>query len=106
LNEEGVYASQETHMWASTVCYGDSFTFSYGADVRTSQETHPWASTTSYENSFTFSHVDDLLTSQETYFWASTACYGDIFTSFFSFLLLIKCKNNIDTFLYYLVTLS
>jgi hypothetical protein len=32
--------SQETHLWAFTVPYGDSFTFLYVDDVRTSQETH------------------------------------------------------------------
>jgi hypothetical protein len=28
-----------TTLWASTVCYGDNFTFVYVDDVRTSQET-------------------------------------------------------------------
>jgi hypothetical protein len=33
------------HLWASTACYGDSFTFLYVDHVRTSHETHKWAST-------------------------------------------------------------
>jgi hypothetical protein len=36
---------QEIYLWASTVCYGDSFTFLYVNDIRTSQETHLWACT-------------------------------------------------------------
>jgi hypothetical protein len=39
---------------ASTACYGESFTFVYGDDVRTSQETHVLASMVSYGDSFTF----------------------------------------------------
>jgi hypothetical protein len=37
-----------------TVGYGDSFTFLYADDVCTSQRTHLWASTTCYGDSFTF----------------------------------------------------
>jgi hypothetical protein len=32
----------------------------YVADVRTSQETHLWASTACYSNSFTFLYADDV----------------------------------------------
>jgi hypothetical protein len=35
-----VRTSQETYLWTSTACYGDSFTCLYVDDVRTSQETH------------------------------------------------------------------
>jgi hypothetical protein len=46
-------------------------------DVRTSQETHLWASTACYRDSFTVLYVDDVRTSQETHLWAYMACYGD-----------------------------
>jgi hypothetical protein len=72
-----------TILWASTACYGDSFTFSYVDNVRTSQETHLCASTASYGDNVTFLYVDDVCTSQETYLWASTACYGDKFPFIF-----------------------
>jgi hypothetical protein len=65
LYTDDVGTSQEISLWASTVCYGDSFTLLYVDDVRTSQET-PKASTASYEDSFTFLYVDDVCTSQET----------------------------------------
>jgi hypothetical protein len=51
-------------LWASTVCYGDSFT--YVADVPTSQETRLWTSTAPYEDSFPFLYVVDVRTSRET----------------------------------------
>jgi hypothetical protein len=57
-----------------------SFTFVYVDDVHTSQETHLWASTCCYGNSFAFLYVD-VRTTQETQLWASTGCYGDKFTS-------------------------
>jgi hypothetical protein len=44
--------SQEIHVWASTACYGDSFSFLYVNYVRTSLETHVWASTAFYEDNF------------------------------------------------------
>jgi hypothetical protein len=69
-----VRTSQETY--ASTVCYGSSFTFLYVDDIRTSQETY--ASTVCYGSSFTFLYADDVRTSQETY--ASTVCYGSSVT--------------------------
>jgi hypothetical protein len=62
-----VRTSQETHLWATTGCYGDV------ADVRTSQETHVWATTGCYGD------VADVRTSQETHVWATTGCYGDSF---------------------------
>jgi hypothetical protein len=37
---DDVRTSQEARLWASTACYGDSFTSSYAYDVRTSQEAH------------------------------------------------------------------
>jgi 2-oxo-4-hydroxy-4-carboxy--5-ureidoimidazoline (OHCU) decarboxylase len=52
---------------ASTVCYGDSFTFVYVGAVRASQKTHIWASTACYGDSFTFVYVGDVRTSQETH---------------------------------------
>jgi hypothetical protein len=47
-------------VWASTTCYGDSFTILYVDEVRTSQETHVWASTTCYGDSFTVLYVDEV----------------------------------------------
>jgi hypothetical protein len=44
----------------------DSFTVLYAGDTRTSQETHLQASTACYGASFTFLYVDDTRTSQET----------------------------------------
>jgi hypothetical protein len=38
---DDVRTSQETHIWALTACYGDSFTFIYVDDVHGSQKTHP-----------------------------------------------------------------
>jgi hypothetical protein len=38
---DDVLTSEETHLWASTACYRDSFTFLYVGDVRTSQEARP-----------------------------------------------------------------
>jgi hypothetical protein len=55
----------------------------YVDDIRTSQETHVWASTACYGDSFNFLYVDDVCTSQETRLWSSTACHGDSFTSIF-----------------------
>jgi hypothetical protein len=68
-----VRTSKETHLWASTACYWDSFTFSYVDDVCTSQEAQ--TSTAWYGDSFTFLYVYDVCTSQEAH--ASTACYGE-----------------------------
>jgi hypothetical protein len=45
---DDVRTSQETPLWASTACYGDSFTFLYVAGVRILQETHIWASAACY----------------------------------------------------------
>jgi hypothetical protein len=52
-----IRTSQETHLWACTVCYGDSYTFLYVHDVRTSQEKHLWASTVCCGDSYTFLYV-------------------------------------------------
>jgi hypothetical protein len=41
-----------TTIRASTTCYRNSFTFLY-VDLRTLQETHLWASTAGYGDSFT-----------------------------------------------------
>jgi hypothetical protein len=71
-----IRASLEKHLWASSVCYGDRFTFVY-AHVRTSQETQ--ACTACYVDSVTY--VDDVRTWQETSLWTSTVCYGNSFTS-------------------------
>jgi hypothetical protein len=49
LHVDDVRTSRETHLWTSTVCCGDSFTF---YDVRTLQETHLWASTAYYGDIF------------------------------------------------------
>jgi hypothetical protein len=59
-----IRTSQERHLWASTACYGDRFTFLYLADVRTSQETHLWASTACYGDSLTFFCVVDIRSSK------------------------------------------
>jgi hypothetical protein len=50
----------------------------YVDDFLTSQETHLWAYTTSYGESFTLLYVDDVRTSQETPI-SSTSWYGDNF---------------------------
>jgi hypothetical protein len=48
-------------------CYEDNFTFFlYVGDVRTSQKTHLWASTPCYMDSFTYLYVDGVCTSHET----------------------------------------
>jgi hypothetical protein len=54
LYVDDVRASQETHIGASTACYGDSFTVLYVDDVRASQETHIGASTACYGGSLFF----------------------------------------------------
>jgi hypothetical protein len=54
-----VRTSQEAY--ASTACYGESFTCLYVDDVRTSQEA--CAFTACYGDSFTLSYVDDVPTS-------------------------------------------
>jgi hypothetical protein len=51
LYAENVRTAQETH--ASTASYCNAFTFSY-VDIRTTQETQLWASTVCYKESFTF----------------------------------------------------
>jgi hypothetical protein len=61
-----VRTSQETHLWASTACYGDTVTSLYGDDFPTSQGTHLWASTACGDYIFTFLYVDGVHTSQET----------------------------------------
>jgi hypothetical protein len=67
--------SQETRPWASTACYGNSFTLLYiddfvlhGKQIR--------ASTSCYGDSVSFLCVD-IRTSQETHIRASTAHFGD-----------------------------
>jgi hypothetical protein len=55
---------------------GIALLFLYVDDVRTSRKAY--ASTACYGDSFTVLYVDDVRTSQEAY--ASTACYGDSFT--------------------------
>jgi hypothetical protein len=50
----GDYIRTSQEALTFTACYGDSFTFSHVDDVRTSQETHLWASTACYRNRFTF----------------------------------------------------
>jgi hypothetical protein len=49
-------------------------------DVHTSQETHVWASTSCYKDSFSFIHIDDIRMSQESHLWTSTVCYRYSFT--------------------------
>jgi hypothetical protein len=53
----------------------DNLIFWYVDDVPISEETHVWASTASYNDSFTLLYVDDVRTSQEAH--ASTVCYGE-----------------------------
>jgi hypothetical protein len=83
-------------LWASTACYGDSFTFLYLADVRTSQETYLCASTACYGHSFDLLYIADVRTSQETHLWTSTSCYGDSFT----FLYLADIRTSQETHLW------
>jgi hypothetical protein len=79
LYVDDIRTSQETPM-GFRVCYGDSFTLLYIDDIRTSQDTHIWATTVCYGNSFTLLYIDDIRTSQNTHIWATTVCYGDSFT--------------------------
>jgi hypothetical protein len=59
-----MFVPHRKHPYASTACYGDSFTFLYVDDVRTSQETQAFIAY--FGDSFTFLYVDDVRTSQET----------------------------------------
>jgi hypothetical protein len=78
------------HLWASTACYGASFTVLYVHDFRTSQETfmglcsllRGWLYFFICRCSYVTANTPDVRTSQETYLWASTACYGDSITFF------------------------
>jgi hypothetical protein len=105
---DGVPTSQETHLWASMACFGDSFTFLYADEVHISQENthgplqtvkmitllficrgcsyltgnHLWVSTACYRDSFTLLYVADVRTSEETHPCASTVCYRDSYTLF------------------------
>jgi uncharacterized protein YcgI (DUF1989 family) len=81
---DDVRTSQETHLWAFTACYGNSFTSLYMDDIRTSKETHLWASMDSYRESSTLLYVDDVRTSLKTHFRASTARCGDNFAFYCS----------------------
>jgi hypothetical protein len=60
-------------LWASTACYGESFTVLYVDVVRTLQKTRQRASTTGYWESFTVLYIDVVRTSQETRLCSSTA---------------------------------
>jgi hypothetical protein len=64
-----------TTLQASTVCYGDSFTFLYAYNVRTSQETHLRATTACYGDSSILLYVYDVRTTQETHVRATTAYF-------------------------------
>jgi hypothetical protein len=55
------------------------------------QETHIWASTAYYGESFILLYVDDFLTSQETHLCVSTAYYGYGFAS--TYLLAAICPK-------------
>jgi hypothetical protein len=55
LSQEYLY-----HLWTSTTCHRNSFTFLHVDDVRTWQEAHLWASTTCYRDGFTFCHILSL----------------------------------------------
>jgi hypothetical protein len=46
LYVDDVCTSEETNVWTSMVCYGESFTFVYVDNVRTSQEA--WTTTVRY----------------------------------------------------------
>jgi hypothetical protein len=59
LHVDDVRTSQETHLWAFTACYGDSFTCLY-VDVHTSQETHLWASKACYGESCAFYFITQI----------------------------------------------
>jgi hypothetical protein len=54
LYAHNVPTSQETHLWISTACYGDTFSCLCIDNVRTSQEAHVWTTTTCYGDCFTF----------------------------------------------------
>jgi hypothetical protein len=56
----------ETYLRASTVCYGDSYIF-YMEMMFVRHRKHILASTACYGDNFTFLYVDDVLTSQETH---------------------------------------
>jgi hypothetical protein len=60
------YLTGNTHIWAFTACYGDSFTSLYRDDDRTSQET-PIRINGLLRGYLYFLYVDDIRTSQETY---------------------------------------
>jgi heterodisulfide reductase subunit C len=53
-----------------------SFTFVYVDNVRTSQETHLWACTACYGDSYAFVYVYNVRISQGNTLWTCTACYG------------------------------
>jgi hypothetical protein len=57
-----IFVPHKKHLWASTTCYENSFTFTYVDNVRTSHKTHVWTSTDCYKNNFTFIYVDDIRT--------------------------------------------
>jgi hypothetical protein len=72
-------------------CYKDSFTFLYVNDVRASEERHVWPSSVCYGNICLFLYVDNVLTLQETHALAYAACYDDRFP-FSTFTLLFYMK--------------
>jgi hypothetical protein len=84
LYVDDVRTLQETHIWASTACYGNNFTSSYVDDVCTSQETQLWASTALRKHSYepprlvTRMAVWTYHGHKETQLWTSTACYADV----------------------------
>jgi hypothetical protein len=86
-----VHTAQETHLWASTSCYVDTFTFLYVDDVRTLQETHVWAFMACFRDGFTFIYVDDVRASQET----PMGLYG-----------LVQGRFHLFTWKYYMTNLS
>jgi hypothetical protein len=79
-----VHTSQETRLWSSTSCYGDSFTFLYVDDVRPSEETHLWTFTACYGDIFTFLYVEGVRASQETHLETCTVHYRDSFRFLFA----------------------
>jgi hypothetical protein len=72
-----MFVPHRKHVWATTACYGDCFTFLCVDDVLTSLETHLWISTICYGDGFTLLYADDVRTSQEARVWTTVAYIYD-----------------------------
>jgi hypothetical protein len=87
---DDIRTSQETHIWTSTVCYGDCLTLRHRtysdltgntrrAIMFLSHKKHirPQRPVTGIALNL---YLVDIRTSQETHVWTSAVCYGDSFT--------------------------